>query len=485
MEKYDLCIIGSGPAGYASAMRAVDMGKRVALVEKDKIGGAGLHNGALSSKTFWEIAHEISHAREQAEKYGVEHPDVPFAEVVREVDAAVAARADQLANHLSLVNAGNSDGQIDFIHGRATLEGPHTVRIHPVNEGDTAFDLHAENVILATGSRPRKLPVHPIDEQIVITSDGIGNLKDYPKSMVILGAGVIGCEFATIFALLGKTKVYLIDKGDRILPFEDEDVVHVVERNLEAAGVHIHRKSRMIRMEIVDGQVEYELEFTDGHNEVFHVEKALISIGRVPNTEGLGLEKAGVQLTDRGHIYETAKDTSTTAPNVFAVGDITADIALVNVAELEGRFAIEKLYAGRGQDVCYDLISTIMFLHPEVAGVGPNEQTLQKECTPYRVACVDYSCIPRAIAMRNTDGFFKIIVSDDDEMKLLGMRAVGRHASSAIQAVALLIYMGKGIEELAACVHPHPSIVEGIQECVRMLLGKSILKPAAFRIADG
>jgi dihydrolipoamide dehydrogenase len=340
--------------------------------------------------------------------------------------------------------------------------------------------IHADNIILATGSRPRKLPNTPCDEEVILTSDGIEHIGGFPKSLVIVGAGVIGCEYATIFSNFCKTKVYLIDKADRILPFEDEDLAKVVASNLEANGVTIHRNSSLVRMEIKDGMVEYELSYKDGRKEIMQVEKALLSIGRIPNTENLGLENAGVEVDERGYIK--VNDTQTNVPNIYAVGDITAGIALVNVGEREGRHAAAKIGKIPGlQPLVYSNISTIMFLNPEVAAVGLNEQECAAKGLDIRVAKVDYSCIARAIAMRKTTGFLKLIVTDDDEMRVLGMRAVGEHASSAIQAVALLIYMNKGITELGAMMHPHPSITEGVQECARLLLGRPVFKSSVFR----
>jgi dihydrolipoamide dehydrogenase len=232
-------------------------------------------------------------------------------------------------------------------------------------------------------------------------------------------------------------------------------------------------------MEIVDGQVEYLIEHPDGEKETFHAEKALVSVGRVPNIENTGLREIGVELSEAGHIVDN--DTQTSFSNIYAVGDITADIALVNVGELEGRHAVEKIFGEPRRPIIYENISTIMFLNPEVAGVGMNEQQAQKSGINYRVASFDFRCIARAVAMRNTEGFFKILVTDDDDMKVLGMRAVGEHASSAIQAVALLIATNKSIEELSELIHPHPSIIEGIQECIRVLLGNSIFKPDIFQ----
>ncbi|MBY0436019.1 MAG: NAD(P)/FAD-dependent oxidoreductase, partial [Cyclobacteriaceae bacterium] len=303
-------------------------------------------------------------------------------------------------------------------------------------------------------------------------------MTDFPESMVIVGAGVIGCEYATIFSGFGKTKVHLIDKGDRILPFEDEDVVRIIERNMENNGVLIHRNSRLVHMRMVNGRVEYELEYTDGTRQVFNVEKALVSVGRVPNLEVLWIDGVGINISKRG--IEN-NDTQTNVPNIYAVGDLTADISLVNVGELEGRYAVERMFGKPDRKLVYENISTIMFLSPEVAGVGLNEIQAQEKKLDYKIVTLEYSTIPRAIAKRNTQGFIKLLVTNDDAMKILGMKVVGNHASSAIQAVAVLISMNKGIEELAECVHPHPSITEGIQECVRMLMGKSLLKPMALR----
>jgi dihydrolipoamide dehydrogenase len=269
----------------------------------------------------------------------------------------------------------------------------------------------------------------------------------------------------------------LIDKGDRILPFEDSDIVDVISDNLESKQVLVHHNSKLIDLQIVNGEVEYELEYDNGEKKKFQVEKALVSVGRIPNYENLGLQEIGVEIDARGIIDDL---TQTSVSNIYAVGDITADIALVNVGELEGRYAIERIYGKPLHKLIYENISTIMFLAPEVAGVGFNEIQAKQKGISYKVTSLRYSNISRATAMRNTQGFIKLLVTNDDKMKILGMRVVGEHASSAIQAVALLISMDKGVEELAELIHPHPSIIEGIQECARMLLGKSMFKPTVL-----
>ena len=475
MNKYDLVVIGAGPSGYAAAMRALDFKKKTLLIEKNLVGGAGVTNGALSSKTWWELSRETSAFRRNLKRFNISAPSVNYNEIKAEVLRAVAERMTMLVEHMEQLKHSNYTKLLEFREGSAKLLSQNEIEIM---NGTTREVVWADYIVLATGSRPRYLPELPIDEKIVMTSDGIENMGDFPESMVIVGAGVIGCEFATIFSGFGKTKVHLIDKGDRILPFEDDDVVKIIERNMENNGVLIHRNSKLIRMEIKNGRVEYELEYTEGGKEVFNVEKGLVSVGRIPNYEMLWDDKVPIGVNQRG-IEDN--DTQTSVSNIYAVGDLTADISLVNVGELEGRYAVEKIFGKPKRKLVYENISNIMFLSPEVAGVGLNEIQAREKGLNYKVVSLDYSVIPRAIAKRNTQGFIKLLVTNDDDMKILGMKVVGNHASSAIQAVAVLISMNKGIEELAECVHPHPSITEGIQECVRMLMGKSLFKPTALR----
>jgi len=476
MDKYDVVIIGAGPSGYSAAMRSLDFTKKTLLIEKDKVGGAGVTNGALSSKTWWELSRETASFRKNLKRFDIQIPRINYKEIQDEVLQAVQERKGMLEEHMRMMKESQFSDLLSFKKGKATLLSQNEIRID-TGEGPSEV-VWADYVILATGSRPRYLPELPIDEKIVMTSDGIETLDDFPESMVIVGAGVIGCEYATIFSGFGKTKVSLIDKGARILPFEDEDVVRVIERNMENNGVLIHRNSVLIRMEVKHGRVEYELQYDDGTKGTFNVAKALVAVGRVPNYEELWDENLSISISKRG--IEN-NDTHTNVSNIYAVGDITADISLVNVGELEGRYAIEKIFGSPKRKLVYENISTIMFLNPEVAGVGLNEMQAKEKTIDYKVVTLDYSCIPRAIAKRNTQGFIKLMVTNTEPMKVLGVKIIGNHASSAIQAIALLIFMDKGIEELAECVHPHPSITEGIQECVRMLLGNSMWKPDALK----
>lgn len=473
MEKFDLCVIGGGPSGYAAAMRAIDFGKKVLLIERDKIGGAGLYNGALWSKTMWEYSMKVFHLNEES----THKENVSFEKLKRVADEAIFDRKFQMTCHLKLLQTESAKKLCFYEKGTGKILDKNHVEVSKAGGEKIVYE--TDYILVATGSRPRVLPHISIDEKTIVSSEGIQHFEKLPESLVILGAGVIGCEFATIFSNLGKTKVFLIDKAPRILPFEDEDVAQAVTTNFEKNGVTVHKGASLESMEQINGMVHYRLIYEDGRKEDHLVEKALIAVGRVPNIENIGLENVGISVTERGFVEE--HDTQTNIDNIFVAGDICASMALVNIGEREARHAVVRMFGPPIKELVYSNISTIMFLNPEVATVGMGEQEAIKKGISVKVAKIDYSCIARAIAMRRTFGFFKIIVSNDEQMRVLGMRAVGEHASSAIQAVALLIYMNKGIEELANMMHPHPSIIEGIQECMRMLLHKSIYKPTIFK----
>ena len=469
---FDLIVIGGGPSGFAGAMRALDFKKSVLLVEKTGLGGTEVFNGVMTSKTLWEYSKKVKQVRSLIPDY-----QVKFEDSDKEVREAVRARRNIINNHLRILLEESTQHLFHLEKGKAELTGRNSVRVE--HDNGEFVDFTADHILLCTGSRPRRLAQIPIDEKIILTSDGIRHMRDFQKSLVILGAGIIGCEFATIFSNFGNSKVFLIDKADRILPFEDEDVAAMVSESLERNGVVVHRGSSLVRMDVVDGRVEYELVYKDGHHEVNVVDQALISVGRQPNVENLGLETTGIRLGARGGIWRD--DTQTNVPNIYAAGDVATDLSLVNVGESEARHAVERMFGEPGYRMNYENISTIMFLDPEVAAVGINEQEAVRRGIAVKVVKLDFSLLSRAIAMHKTTGFFKILVTNDHAMRILGMRAVGAHASSAIEAVAYLIHTQQGIRELANMIHPHPSIIEGIQEALRMLLGTSIYKPEVLK----
>lgn len=480
VTSYDVCVIGAGPAGFAAAMRSWDFGKRVCLVERGRLGGAGVHNGALSSKTLWELSCDYRCAQRRDRGYVASDLQVHFGAVMQVVEEATGAKEAQMQRQLHALAEPRreSPGSITLVEGTARFVDPHTIEVSGVGTSDSRR-IHADAFVVATGSRPRSLPEIEIDGRRIITSDHIGRLPRFPRSLVVLGAGVVGCEFATIFANFGQTKVYIIDRAERILPFEDPDVARVCSTNLEAKGVTIHHRAKLVSMRAVGEEVEYTIEHHTGGRETIRVETALVSIGRAPNTSGLGLEDIGVVVDAGGHIV--AEGTRTSVPHVYAVGDVTLDVALVSVGEIEGRHAAELIAGHTDHPLRHDNLSTIMFLDPEVAAIGLNEQQAQERRIPYRVAVYDYSLVNRPIAMRATDGFVKLLTTDDDELRILGMRALGVHSSTMLEAISLMIQHSRSARDLAELLHPHPAVTEGLQDCVRMLMGTSIYKPCVFQ----
>ena len=478
MRDYEVCVIGAGPSGYAAAIRCWDFGKRVCIVERDRLGGAGLHNGALSSKTLWELSRDYRRALARDRGYSFTGVTLDYNAVCECVNRATSDKMGQMRRQLDALSEPAANGaSVTLLEGSARFTDSHTVAITDREGG--VRQVTADDFVIATGSRPRTLPSIEIDHERIMTSDSLARLEAFPASLVILGAGVVGCEFAAIFGNFGQTEVNLIDRGDRILPFEDEDIASVIAANFEARGVRVHGQSKLLSMGVVGDHVEYTIEHPDGSHETASVERALISVGREPNIEGLGLEAIGVALDDRGYVVD--RDTRTTVEHVYAVGDITQDIALVSVGEIEGRHAAERICKRVGVDVSYEDLSTIMFLDPEVAAIGLNELQARSQHIPYRVARYSYALVNRAIAMCATEGFVKLLVTDDREMHVLGMRALGVHASTSLEAVALAIRCKTSARELAEMLHPHPAVTEGLQECVRLLLESSVYKPSVFQ----
>lgn len=475
--RFDLVILGAGPAGYAAAMRAHDLGKSVLLVEKARVGGAGIHCGALSSKTLWHLANDFALARRTDRGYAAADVSVSYAAVTAEVSRAVGERRELFERQLAALHEPSArGGRVWLERGAGKFVDPHAIVVTRADGTTARFEGNA--FLVATGSTPRIPDNIPVDGDRIVTSDQIELLGDFPQSMVIVGAGVIGCEYATIFSKFGRTKINIIDRQPRILPFEDEDVAGVVAASFEAMGITHHRESSLSSMRVVDGMVEYVLCDPSGTCAPIRVERALVSVGRAPNTRGLGLEEIGVSLDKNGGIV--VEGTRSSVPHVYAAGDTTMDVALVNVAELEGRHAVERMFSLSPQDIRYEALSTIMFLEPEVASVGLNEQRAKQLKIPYRVGVVRNRLINRNIAMRETAGFVKLLATPDDPHKILGLRVCGPQASSTIQGIAFLIDQGATLEDIDHCVHPHPAVTEGVQECARLLLGRSIHKPEVF-----
>ena len=474
--KFDVCVIGSGPAGFAAAMRSYDFGKHVCIVEAGEIGGAGI-NGALSSKTMWELSSDYAIAKKKDRGYYASDLKIDYAHVIKAVREAVSEKQYQLLSQIeTFAKREGADRSVTLLKGWAKFEDSHTITV--TKKSGEVLRVTADDFVIATGSTPRQHPTIPTDGKRIINSDHMDKIERFPKRMLIVGAGIVGCEFATVFANFGESEVHLLDSQNRVIPFEDDDVSDYVDEKLREIGVQTHHQATLREVRDEEDHLDVILDYSDGHTEVVAVDMIFISIGRVPNIADLGLENIDARVTPRGLLEVDSE--CRVCENIYAVGDISGNMALVNIAEMEGRFAAKAIAGKIKYPLSYHNISTIMFFNPEVAAIGLNEKECQRKGISYKVIYYHHSLISRAIAMRDTDGFFKMIVSNEPDPLILGMRAAGPQSAASIVYMASMINARQRLSEVMKTVHPHPSIGEGIQECLRSLSSKTILKQKAF-----
>jgi len=479
-KEFDLIVIGSGPAGFAAATRALDFEMNVCLIEGKNIGGTGIVNGVLTSKTMYELSMDYAVAARVDRGYRAGSLAVNYNEVKKTIIQAAKEKQYQMLSQIETYSPDKSTkGSLTLVKGWAHFVDANTVKVSGVDE----VTLTAKNFVIATGSRPRQYPGLEVDGERIITSDNILDIKEFPERMLIIGSGIIGCEFATIFSNFKQTEVHLLDRANRVIPYEDDDVSDFVSDSLEKNGVIIHHTATLREIKKHDGYLEVILDYDNGYSKVFEVDVALIAIGRELNSEGLGLENIGLKTNRRGSLKINSDCTINNnqgITNIYAAGDVAGHIQLYSIAEYQGRLAVERMVKKSDYIPDYSQMSTLMFFKPEVAAVGANEKILQSKNIPYKAAYYSNKLVNRAIAMRNTNGFVKILVSNDDKQRILGMRAAGPQASSFIVAAAHLISSGICLDDALKIFYPHPSLPEGIQECLRSLDNRSIYKVEAF-----
>ncbi|RLA76046.1 MAG: NAD(P)/FAD-dependent oxidoreductase [Epsilonproteobacteria bacterium] len=474
---FDICVIGCGPAGFAAAVRSYDFGNHVCIIEGGNIGGAGVMDGALTSKTMWELSSYYATAKRVDRGYRASGLSVDYKKVRDTVLQAAREKQYQILSQIeTFARTKDSTRSITLIKGWGSFNKEKQVIIEKDN--GTSVTVIADDYIIASGSHPRKHPTLPFDGKRIISSDQILNIKKFPKRLLIIGAGIVGCEFATIFANYGRTEVHLLDSQERVIPFEDDDVSDYVSDRLSHIGVNIHHAATLREVRDEKTHLDVILDHKDGHTIVIAVDTILISIGRVPTVKKLGLDNIGVKLNNRDMLI--VDDRCKVTDNLYAAGDISGHAALANIAEMEGRYAAKAIDSEIEFPLKYDNMSTIMFFNPEISSIGLNEKACQKQNIPYKVVFYSHSLISRAIAMRETHGFFKIIVTNEENPKVLGMRAAGPQSAASIMYIATVMDHKQNLKEILKTVHPHPSITEGIQEALRTLATKAIFKPKAF-----
>jgi dihydrolipoamide dehydrogenase len=455
---YKVVIIGGGPGGYVAAIRAAQLGAKVLVVEKDGLGGTCLNRGCIPTKALVAGAEIIRTLRKAAE-FGivVENPAPDFSRFM--------ARKDQVVQKLVAgINFLFKKNKIDFVKGTGKLLSLNTVEI--MKDDGTREQVMGENIIIAAGSRPAAIPSLGWDGINVITSDEALNLSEIPKSLLIVGGGVIGCEFACIFAELG-TKVTIVEIMPSILSTVDKEAARLMQTLFKKRGISL--KTGVGIKEVNREQEGVAVTLDNG--EQLNADKMLVSIGRAFNSEGLGLEAVGVKTGVKGEILVNSR-LETSVENIYAIGDITNKMQLAHVASSQGIVAVENIM-GKSTEMDYTVVPNCIFTSPEVAAVGITSQMAEAQGLAVKSGKFPFMASGRAQAAGEAEGFVKIL-ADKATDKILGVTIVGPHATDLIAEATLAIKLGAAAEQLASTFHAHPTLAEAVMEAAEAVNGLSI-----------
>jgi len=447
----DIVVIGGGPAGYVSALRAAQLGAKVTVVENKELGGTCLNRGCIPTKALLQST-EVYELIKSASTFGVSANDVSI-----DFAKAIARKRQVVKELVTGVNYLLKSSNVKVINGTATFTGQDKLEItKPDGEKQK---LTAEKFIIASGSVPAVPPIPGIDGDNVMTSDKALELSKSPESLVIIGGGVIGVEFATIFASVG-TKVTIIEMMSRLIPNVDAEMVETLKSALEKQGIIIYLNSRV--ESLGDSTEGKTLEFIDEKGSRFTViaEKVLVSVGRRANTRSLGLDKTGVK-TNRGKI-EVNEYMETNVSNIYAAGDVTGGILLAHVAFEEGKVAAENAM-GHKTRMDYKVVPSCIFTRPEIGSVGLSEEEAKNGGYHLKIGRFPFGANGKALAMNETNGFVKII-ADARYGEILGVHIIGPHATDLIHEGALAIKLEATIEEISNTIHAHPTLGETMRE---------------------
>ncbi|MCO7176678.1 dihydrolipoyl dehydrogenase [Sporolactobacillus kofuensis] len=468
-NNYDLILLGGGTGGYVAAIRASQLGLRTAIVEKDALGGTCLHKGCIPTKALLRSAEVYEEVKKSA-SYGIEVSEVAlhFGKIQERKQAIV----DKLHQGIQQLM---KKGKIDVYHGIGRLLGPSifsplpgSISVEFPDNRDNEI-LTSKNVIIATGSRPRSLKGLAIDGEYVLTSDEALQLSDCPNSIIIVGGGVIGVEWASMLADFG-AEVTIIEYSDRIIPTEDKTLSITLARSLKKRGIKIVTSAKVLPETLRTGEgVTINAEIGD-QQQTFHADKMLVSVGRLPNTEDLGLSNTAIEL-DHGYIKTNAFG-QTKESQIYAIGDVIGGLQLAHVASHEGIKAVEHLAGLPVEPLHPELVPKCIYTHPEIASIGLTEAEAKKEHV-VKVGKVPFGAIGKALVYGESDGFAKII-ADKATDDILGIHLYGPHATDLIGEAALAKLLDATPWELSEAIHPHPTLTEIIGEAALAVDGRAI-----------
>jgi dihydrolipoamide dehydrogenase len=457
-----ITIIGAGPGGYVAAIRAAQLGAEVAVIEESEVGGTCLNWGCIPTKTLIASA-EVLHKARNAGDFGLELSGTVSPNIRKIMERKKKVVDTQVKGIRGLFKSWG----IRLVEGRGVITSPRKIQV-ALKDGSSE-EIETDRIIIATGSKPAQIPVFPFDGSRILSSDHAINLDTVPGSLLIVGAGVIGCEFAFIYKEFG-ADITMVEMMPRAVSTEDEEISAILERELKKKKIKLLTNTGVQKVDVRADGVTATL--SDG--KTIEAEKVLVSIGRAVNSKNLGLEEVGVQTGKRGEIIINEK-LQTNIEGIYAIGDVAGGIMLAHLASKQGLVAAENATGGNAS-IRYDVVPAAIFTTPEIASVGMREHQAAAKGIKYRVGRFQFRALGKAHAMGEISGLFKII-SDEGTDKILGAHIIGPHASDLIHEVAVAMEGGLTVKDIAHTIHAHPTLAEGVMETAEDVHGMAVHSP--------
>ncbi len=469
-DTFDAVVIGSGPGGYAAGIRLGQLGLKAAVVEREAAGGVCLNVGCIPSKALIHAAKTYEKLAKSADM-GImvaNQPEVDMAKMQAWKSGIVGKLTGGVKQLLKAAKTEFIQGQARLAPGR---DGRQSVIVNSPSGKDGQRTLMAKNVVIATGSRPIEIPGFTCDQQRIIDSTGALALDKVPERLVVIGGGYIGLELGTVYAKLG-AKVTVVEALDSVLAGMDRDCVAVVARKLKKMGIEVMTKTKAESWQERDGRASLTLRTADDNTVTIDADKVLVSVGRRPNSDNLGLEQVGVQLDQRGFVM-IDEQLRTNVPGIYAIGDVAGGMLLAHKAGKEAEVVAEVI-AGHNVASDFRTMPAVVFTDPEIASTGMTEaEAREAGHSNLKVGKFPFAALGRALSVNDTEGFAKVIADGDSE-EVLGIHIVGNGASDLISEGALAIEMHAVLHDLSLTVHPHPTLAEAVREASAAALGEAI-----------